>query len=140
MENSRQVQVRFVTNLPPPLKAPTNSIAVPSHLTRMGLSEIVNILLKNMSSETQHQPFDFLVDGELVRMPLEQFLMAKGISAERVLEIEYIRAVAPREEEDPCGHDDWVSAVDGSNRSFILTDATIILQGYGKMEHFSLTS
>ncbi|KAJ6843675.1 ribosome biogenesis protein WDR12-like protein isoform X2 [Iris pallida] len=121
MENSRQVQVRFVTNLPPPLKAPTNSIAVPSHLTRMGLSEIVNILLKNMSSETQHQPFDFLVDGELVRMPLEQFLMAKGISAERVLEIEYIRAVAPREEEDPCSHDDWVSAVDGSNRSFILT-------------------
>ena len=26
-------------------------------------------------------PFDFLIDGELVRMSLEQFLLAKGISA-----------------------------------------------------------
>lgn len=34
---------------------------------------------------------------------------------ERVLEIEYIRAVVPRKEEEPSLHDDWVSAVDGSN-------------------------
>ncbi|KAJ0814697.1 putative transcription factor WD40-like family [Helianthus annuus] len=39
---------------------------------------------------------------------------------EKTLEIEYIRAVAPRKEEDPSLHDDWVSAVDGSSR-FILT-------------------
>ncbi|KAI4352478.1 hypothetical protein L6164_006728 [Bauhinia variegata] len=44
-------------------------------------------------------PFDFLIDGELVRMSLEQFLLAKGISAEKVLEIEYIKAVVPRKEE-----------------------------------------
>lgn len=31
--------------------------------------------------ECQPQPFDFLVDGELVRMSLEEFLIAKGISA-----------------------------------------------------------
>ena len=83
-------------------------------------------------------------------MSLEQFLLAKGISAvmffnsyflitstehsklvfdnfsyfnlnvgsllqERTLEIEYIRAVAPRKEEKPSLHDDWVSAVDGSS-------------------------
>lgn len=34
---------------------------------------------------------------------------------EKILEIEYIKAVAPRKEEEPCLHDDWVSAVDGSN-------------------------
>jgi NLE (NUC135) domain len=31
--------------------------------------------------EHENQPFDFLIDGELIRMPLDQFLMAKGISA-----------------------------------------------------------
>ncbi|XP_010936314.1 ribosome biogenesis protein WDR12 homolog [Elaeis guineensis] len=120
-EASRQIRVRFTTKLPPRLRVPTTSLAVPSNLTRMGLSEIVNHLLKNMDSEFQFQPFDFLVDGELIRMPLEQFLLAKGISAEKVLEVEYVRAVAPRKQEDPCLHDDWVSAVDGSNPSFILT-------------------
>ena len=34
---------------------------------------------------------------------------------EKVLEIEYIKAVIPRKEEEPSLHDDWVSAVDGSN-------------------------
>lgn len=54
-------------------------------------------------------------------MSLEQFLLVKGISAEKILEIEYIRAVAPRKEEEPSPHDDWVSAVDGSSPRFILT-------------------
>ncbi|XP_039141101.1 ribosome biogenesis protein WDR12 homolog [Dioscorea cayenensis subsp. rotundata] len=120
-EGSRQVRVRFLTKMPPPLRAPTSAIAVPSNLTRMGLSEIVNLLLKNGNGDYQHQPFDFLVDGELIRMPLDQFLLAKGISAEKVLEIEYIKVVAPGKQQDPLMHDDWVSAVDGSNPSFILT-------------------
>ncbi|CAA6657396.1 unnamed protein product [Spirodela intermedia] len=120
-EASTQVQVRFTTKLPPPLKVAARSVAVPSNLTRMGLSEIVNHILSVGDSDHQPQPFDFLVDGELVRMPLEQFLLAKGISAEKVLEIEYIKAVIPRKQDDPCPHDDWVSAVDGSNKRFILT-------------------
>ncbi|KAJ3697964.1 hypothetical protein LUZ61_001669 [Rhynchospora tenuis] len=118
---SRQVQVRFVTRLSPPLRVPPSSMAVPSHLTRFGLSDIVNLLLKNSDPDHENQPFDFLIDGELVRMKLDEFLMVKGISAEKVLEIEYVKAVAPRKQEDPCPHDDWVSAVDGSNSSFIVT-------------------
>lgn len=117
---SRRVQVRFVTKLKPPFKAPTTSIALPSNLTRMGLSAVVNNLLQSGNDDWKPEPFDFLIDGELVRMSLEDFLLAKGISAEKTLEIEYIKAVAPRKEEDPSLHDDWVSAVDGSNK-FILT-------------------
>lgn len=41
----------------------------------------VTLCLLSGDSDHQPQPFDFLVDGELVRMPLEQFLLAKGISA-----------------------------------------------------------
>jgi ribosome biogenesis protein len=40
-----------------------------------------------------------------------------GVSVlqEKVLELEYVKAVAPREQEDSGPHDDWVSAGDGSN-------------------------
>ncbi|KAJ4966591.1 hypothetical protein NE237_018440 [Protea cynaroides] len=120
-ESSRRVQVRFVSKLQPPMRVPPSSIAIPSDLNRMGLSGVVNSLLEAGNSNWKTQPFDFLIDGELVRMPLEHFLVAKGISAEKILEIEYIRAVAPRKQEEPCLHDDWVSAVDGSDPRFILT-------------------
>ncbi|KAK4487751.1 hypothetical protein RD792_005578 [Penstemon davidsonii] len=63
-------------------------------------------------------------------MSLEEFLLAKGISAEKVLEIEYIKAVAPRKEEEPSLHDDWVSAVDGSSDRFILTGC---YDGFGRI-------
>ncbi|KAH7554485.1 hypothetical protein JRO89_XS12G0224000 [Xanthoceras sorbifolium] len=117
----RRVQVRFVTKLKAPLKVPNTSIAIPSNLTRFGLSSVVNNLLQSVNPEWKSEPFDFLINGELVRMSLEQFLLAKGISAEKVLEIEYIKAVVPQKEEEPCLHDDWVSAVDGSSPGFILT-------------------
>ncbi|KAJ4912100.1 Transducin/WD40 repeat-like superfamily protein [Raphanus sativus] len=114
---SKVIHVKFVTKLYPPFKAPVSSVVIPSNVTRLGLSSIVNSLLTLEKPEA----FDFLIDGELIRMSLEQFLLAKGISAEQTLEIEYIRAVAPRKEEKPSLHDDWVSAVDGSSPRFILT-------------------
>ncbi|KAF5957559.1 hypothetical protein HYC85_004784 [Camellia sinensis] len=89
--------------------------------TRMGLSAILNNLLQAGNADWKTEPFDFVINGELVRMSLEEFLLAKGISAEKILEIEYIKAVAPRKEEEPSLHDDWVSAVDGSNPGLILT-------------------
>lgn len=46
-ETSRRVQVRFTTKLQSPFKTPPTSIAIPSNLTRMGLSAIVNNLLKS---------------------------------------------------------------------------------------------
>ncbi|KAL8118887.1 hypothetical protein AgCh_016397 [Apium graveolens] len=48
-------------------------------------------------------------------MSIGQFLLAKGITVEKVLEIEYIKGVIPRKEDEPSLHDDWVSAVEGSN-------------------------
>ncbi|KAJ4908346.1 Transducin/WD40 repeat-like superfamily protein [Raphanus sativus] len=114
---SKVIHVKFVTKLDSPFKVPVTSVVIPSSVTRLGLSSIVNSLLTLDKPEA----FDFLIDGELIRMSLEQFLLAKGISAERTLEIEYIRAVAPRMEEKPSLHDDWVSAVDGSSPRFVLT-------------------
>ncbi|KAH9307100.1 hypothetical protein KI387_011504, partial [Taxus chinensis] len=116
-EDSRQVQVRFTTKLPPVLRVPATSFAVPANLTRYGLSEVINTLL----GHEKPQPFDFLVEGELVRTSLENLMLIKGISAEKILNIEYILAVVPPKQEDPWLHNDWVSAVDGSNSSFIFS-------------------
>lgn len=33
------------------------------------------------NADWKAEPFDFLINGELVRMSLEEFLLAKGISA-----------------------------------------------------------
>ncbi|OIV90218.1 hypothetical protein TanjilG_01414 [Lupinus angustifolius] len=118
---SRRIQVRFITKLDAPFKVPPTVIAIPADLSRFGLSSVVNGLLQAADADHEAEPFDFLIDGELVRMSLQQFLLAKGISAERILEIEYARVVAPRKEEDPSLHDDWVSAVDGSSSRFFLT-------------------
>ncbi|GJS39792.1 ribosome biogenesis protein WDR12 [Tanacetum coccineum] len=78
---SRRVQVKFVTKLKAPLKVPETSIALPSTLTRSGLSAIVNNLLQSGNNDWTHEPFDFLIQNELVRMSLEEFLLAKSISA-----------------------------------------------------------
>ena len=45
-ENSRRIQIRFVTKLKAPYKVPTTAIAIPSDLSRLGLSSIVNKLLQ----------------------------------------------------------------------------------------------
>ncbi|CAM8923201.1 unnamed protein product [Rhodiola kirilowii] len=120
-EASRSVQVRFVTKLKPPYKVPNAPIAIPANFSRFRLSTLVNGLLKSNDSDWKVEPFDFLIDGELVRLSIEEILLAKNISAEKVLVIEYIRAAVPRKEEDPLLHDDWVSAVDTSDPEFIIT-------------------
>ncbi|GLJ38552.1 hypothetical protein SUGI_0785750 [Cryptomeria japonica] len=116
-EESRQVQVRFTTKLPPESKVPSTSFVVPANLTRYGLSEVINTIL----GHEKPQRFDFLVEGELVRTSLEKLLLIKNISAEKILNIEYILAVVPPNKEEPLLHKDWVSAVDGSCSSFIFS-------------------
>ncbi|KAM1512053.1 hypothetical protein ACFX1Z_023657 [Malus domestica] len=120
-EPSWLVLVRFKTDLGHPYKVPESSISIPASLTRFGLSTVVNNLITSGNPDWESEPFDFLIKHELVRMSIEMFLLAKNISAERILEIEYIRAVVPRKEEEPSLHNEWVSAVDGSSPRFFLT-------------------
>ncbi|KAG6415691.1 hypothetical protein SASPL_123105 [Salvia splendens] len=68
---------------------------------------------------------------------LKSFLLLKAFllfgikrDCEKVLEIEYIKAVDPRKQEEPSLHDDWVSAVDGSSDGYILTGC---YDGFGRI-------
>ncbi|KAL3694046.1 hypothetical protein R1sor_007697 [Riccia sorocarpa] len=112
-----QIQVRFNTKLKPELRVVSTPFAVPSSLTRYGLSEVINALL----GLEKPIPFDFLLDGELIRTSLEKLLLSKNLSAESILNIEYIPAVLPPTPKETQLHDDWVSAVDGSLDSHIFT-------------------
>ncbi|XP_033133920.1 ribosome biogenesis protein WDR12 homolog [Brassica rapa] len=89
---SKVIHVKFIKKLDAPFKVLVTSFVIPSSVTRLGLSSIVNSLLTLEKPEL----FDFLIDGELIPMSLEQFLDAKGISGEMTLEIEYIRVVASK--------------------------------------------
>ncbi|MCO5547838.1 hypothetical protein L7F22_001290 [Adiantum nelumboides] len=116
MENEveeRQIQVRFATKLPPELRVASTPFSLPAHLTRYGLSEVINALL----GSEKPQPFDFLVDGELLRTSLEQLLLTNKLSAESILNVEYAYAVGPPKREKSSEHKDWVSAITGGHPS-----------------------
>ena len=63
------------------------------------------------------RPFDFLVDGELLRLSLHKHLAARQLSTEAVLRVEYVPAVLPPTPKEEHPHEDWVAAVAGLGSS-----------------------
>ena len=104
------VAVSFVTRLPERYRVSEGAIEVPGRLTRYGLSEVVNHLLGNETPT----PFDFLVDGTLLRTSLAKLALRLGKSAEATLVVEYLPALAPPTPAEKAKCDDWVSSIDGS--------------------------
>ncbi|SCU82508.1 LADA_0C05864g1_1 [Lachancea dasiensis] len=116
MSEEAQVKVRFFTReQDESLQVEDSTLFAPVSLKRYGLSEIVNHLLKLEKSV----PFDFLVDGELLRTSLEAYLTKKGLSSETLLNVEYTRAVLPPSYLKSFDNDDWVSALDVGNSSIV---------------------
>lgn len=119
MTNDSQVKVRLITR-DTELVIPEAPLLVPVSLKRYGLSEVVNRLLEQQSQENEdenseeylHVPFDFLVDGELLRTSLDEYLTSKGVSTETVVTLEYTRSILPPSYLASYSHPDWVSAVD----------------------------
>ncbi|SCU78392.1 LAMI_0A04478g1_1 [Lachancea mirantina] len=109
MSETAQVKVRFFTReQDDSLQIEDTALFAPVTLKRYGLSEIVNHLLKL----EQAVPFDFLIDGELLRTSLDEYLTKQGLSSESLLNLEYTRAVLPPSYLSSFNNEDWVSAVD----------------------------
>ncbi|KAJ8314312.1 hypothetical protein KUTeg_008873 [Tegillarca granosa] len=77
------------------------------------LSSLINSLLKENTSDHAAVDFDFMVNGEFLRVTLNKHLEQKGISHETIVEIEYIECHPAPKPEDSLLHDDWVSSVQG---------------------------
>lgn len=86
--------------------------SVPSNIDRNSLNKLVNELLKESHQDILKDiDFDFLVLGELLRVPLLDLLKERGYSTEATVDVEYVLRTPAPQPEDSLLHDDWVSAV-----------------------------
>ncbi|KAI9142601.1 WD40-repeat-containing domain protein [Paraphysoderma sedebokerense] len=105
-QGNPQVQVKFFTKQSQYVVTDT-PILVPANLRRYGLSEIINHLLGN----EKPTPFDFLIEGKLLRSSLFDYLNQSGLSTENVMQIEYIPSSLPPQGLPTYQTDDWISSV-----------------------------
>mgnify|MGYP003362188035 CR=1 FL=1 len=115
-EDKSQVKIRFFTReKDESLQLQDTPMYVPVQLKRYGLSEIVNQLLNTehaSEDDTAPTPFDFLIDGQLLRSSLDDYLVKNGLSSEASLDIEYTRAVLPPSFLSSFSNEDWISSID----------------------------
>lgn len=102
-----QVEVIFRSKLPEKFAVPDDVIVVPKSLGRYGLSELINRLLEHESPT----PFDFLINGKYLRVPLAEYMTEAKVTAEQVLELDYVLALPQLESNDVDTNEDWISGV-----------------------------
>ena len=112
-----EIAVSFVTRLPEEFRVSESAIEVPGRLTRYGLSEVVNHLL----GAPTPTPFDFLIDGTLLRTSLAKLALRLGKSAEATLVVEYVPALGPPTAAETTKCEAWVSSIDGSWAKAVVT-------------------
>ncbi|KAH9460050.1 hypothetical protein MJO28_004288 [Puccinia striiformis f. sp. tritici] len=96
---------------------PNAKYLVPSDWKRFQLSQLINKVLQL----TQPVPFDFVVNDQLLRTSVKNFIDSHGLSTESVLEIEYLESVLPPKFIQSLEHDDWISDLSISKEGTFLT-------------------
>ena len=106
-----ETSIRFTTELEH-LRVTDAPIQLPTRLSRAGLSEVVNHLLTDsLGASHVARPFDFLLQGELVRGSLGQALARHALSGEAVATLEYVECLPPPTPERTMAHDDWLGGL-----------------------------
>ncbi|KAI8079998.1 WD40-repeat-containing domain protein [Halteromyces radiatus] len=109
-----QIQIRLITKQKQ-YAVKDAPILVPAAFKRYGLSEIVNSLL----DLDKPIPFEFLIDGEILRTSIAEYLTEQQLSTENVITIEYIESMLPPTPLTSYQHDDWISSVQGYDSLFL---------------------
>eukprot|EP01038_Epipyxis_sp_PR26KG_P006108 gene6108-8421_t len=105
MSKEENIRVKFFTQFIE-YRITEQPFVVPSKLSRFGLSEVINHLLgadedtvddddeEELCRKVKHIPFDFMIDQQLVRMPLLKIVKGSAgkLSTEEIIEIEYFPA------------------------------------------------
>ncbi|KAI0649673.1 ribosome biogenesis protein YTM1 [Trametes meyenii] len=107
--------VVFTTQTAYPL--PSQKFMIPASWKRYQLSQLVNKAL----SLPQPIPFEFLVQGEILRGTLAEWCAEKGIGEEETLEVEYFESVMPPQRMSSLPHEDWVSSISCQLPGYFLT-------------------
>ncbi|CAI5719053.1 unnamed protein product [Hyaloperonospora brassicae] len=118
-DDGPQVRVKFVT-ADAALRVTETPFAVPTRLSRRGLSQVVNHLLATGDAP---RPFDFLLGGLFLRSSLETYLQTNqhNASEETLLTLEYVEALPEPRAQTNCDHPDWVSAVAALDDNVVVT-------------------
>ena len=115
-----KVRVRFLTKHDE-YSVPLTPFSIPSKLGRYGLSEIINHLL----DLNTNQPFDFTINGKLIRVSLSKFISLYHISTEDVIAIEYMPAISISDESQTCELPSWIGCFSCTNNNDILDNVII---------------
>ncbi|XP_037070414.1 ribosome biogenesis protein WDR12 homolog [Pollicipes pollicipes] len=107
------IQTKFITKQEK-YAVPDAPFSVPITVGHRELNSLINNLRSEADESSLEVEFDFLIHGEFLRQSVSEFLSERGISAETVVDIEYVEKSSPPEPEDSLMHDDWVSAVQAS--------------------------
>ncbi|KAF6026587.1 WDR12 [Bugula neritina] len=110
-----------------------------------GCAELSKILISSLQShdlldDASDPEFDFLINGELLRTTIAQFMESKEISTEEVVGVEFILKQPSPSPEQSILHNDWVSCVQG-NSKYILSgsyDHTVKIHTYEGTELLTL--
>ncbi|CAO1635617.1 unnamed protein product [Sympodiomycopsis kandeliae] len=136
-----QVPLTLKTSIPD-LAVPSTSYLVPTSFSRSHLSTLVNRLLEQTAGLTSTIPFDFIVDGQLLRESLSSWLDKNGKTIEEGIEVEYIKSTLPPQWSGAFEHDDWVASIDASRPGAFLTasyDSAFRLYSYDSPQEAVLT-
>jgi len=126
-----KVRVRFITKYDE-YSVPLSPFSIPTKLGRYGLSEIINHLLDLNDS----QPFDFTINGKLIRVSLSKFISLYHISTEDIITIEYYPAISINDESQSIELPSWIGCFSCNHNNDILND--IIISGcYDGQIHFN---
>lgn len=90
--------------------------SVPAKIDCASLNKLLNELLRDSGGILKDVAFDFLVQNEILRVPLHEHLQERSLSTEAVVEIEYLERTPAPEPQDSILHDDWVASVKVSNK------------------------
>lgn len=100
---------------------PQGPYMVPVSWKRTHLSTLVNKLVSASENEalpgTGAVPFDFIIDAEILRSSLNDYLDSQSLTSESTLTIEYVRSTLPPSYTAAFEQDDWISSVDCSHPS-----------------------
>lgn len=100
-----QLPINLFTRTPTD-SIPASTYFLPSTWRRYQLSELINKVLKSPTPI----PFDFLINGEVLRTSLETWMKTnRGADEESTIDVEYVRSVMPPEEVGRVEQEDWVS-------------------------------
>ncbi|BEJ14812.1 hypothetical protein CspHIS471_0405790 [Cutaneotrichosporon sp. HIS471] len=120
---SRQIPVNLFTRSE--YAIPASTYFIPAEWRRFQLSELINKVLEHGGdSGVAPVPFDFVVEGEVLRGSLDAWIKAnRGDDEETAINVEYMQSVLPPSDAGRWEQEDWVSGLSVKRRGTVLVSS-----------------